>query len=310
MLFDNIIDVFQLYPLAWYGCAFLISLLIGSFLNVVIYRLPIMLERDWKAECEILLTEPLNSQKQDALAVQNLDESALNHQTSFNLVKPNSTCPHCQTAIKPWHNIPIFSWLALAGKCHSCKAPISIRYPLVELFTGLVGAYAAYHFGVSSLALWAMLFSFILICLCFIDLDTMLLPDQLTLSLIWLGLLANINGQFVDLKDAVIGAVAGYLVLWVVFQSFKLLTNKEGMGFGDFKLLAALGAWMGWQALPIVILLSSVVGAIIGISLIKFQNKDSQTAIPFGPYLAIAGFVAFYWRTEITQYYLQNWVYS
>ncbi|MCU4674351.1 A24 family peptidase [Catenovulum sp. 2E275] len=302
-MFDNLIEVFNLYPAVFYISAFVFSLLVGSFLNVVIYRLPIMLERDWKNECKLLLSDPLNEPDNDKIQQQ------IDQQPTFNLIKPNSSCPHCKTELKPWHNIPLLSWLALGGKCSHCKTAISVRYPLIELLTGLTGLFAAYQFGVSTLTLWAMLFSFILICLCFIDLDTMLLPDQLTLGLIWLGLMANLNGLFAALPDAVIGAVAGYSVLWIIFQGFKLLTGKEGMGFGDFKLLAALGAWMGWQALLVIILLSSVVGAVLGLILLKLQNKNSQTAIPFGPYLAVAGFIAFYWRQDIIEYYLQNWVY-
>mgnify|MGYP000294845110 CR=1 FL=1 len=303
MLFDNLVLTFQQYPLCWYISCFVFSLLIGSFLNVVIYRLPLMLERDWKNECRLLLTDPLSDQENNQV------QQEIEQQERFDLIKPNSTCPKCNTQIKPWHNIPLISWLLLGGKCSVCKNPISVRYPAIELLAGLAGLFSAYTFGVSEVAIWAMLFSFVLICLCFIDIDTMLLPDQLTLSLIWLGLLVNLDGQFVDLKDAVIGAVAGYSILWFIFHLFKILTGKEGMGFGDFKLLAALGAWMGWQALPVIILLSSVVGAIIGLSLLKLQNKDSQTAIPFGPYLAISGFIAFYWRDDIIEYYLQNWVY-
>ncbi|KMT66126.1 prepilin peptidase [Catenovulum maritimum] len=297
-MFENLISVFESNQWVWLASVFVFSLLVGSFLNVVIYRLPIMLERDWRKECEELLADELKGKK-----IKPADNE------NFNLIVPNSTCPKCKKAIKPWQNIPVLSWLFLRGKCANCQNPISIRYPIMELLTATLGLWAAYYYGVSSLTLWALIFTFILISLCFIDLDTMLLPDQLTLGLLWLGLLVNINHSFVSLEDAVIGAALGYMSLWSVFQLFKLITGKEGMGFGDFKLLAALGAWMGWQALPVIIILSSLVGAVIGIAMLKLQQKDSQQAIPFGPYLAVAGLIAFYWRSDITQYYLQTWVY-
>ncbi|MBU2979400.1 A24 family peptidase [Alteromonas sp. C1M14] len=273
---------------------FIFSLLVGSFLNVVIYRLPIMMERAWQAEYQGYFHS---------------DDTAAPSTPSppFNLVKPDSTCPHCQHKIRAWENIPVISYLFLGGKCANCKAPISIRYPLVELFTALVATFTAWHFGATSQGVWAVLIVFILIALLFIDLDKMLLPDQLTLPLLWIGLLLSTQSVFVNPVDAIIGAAAGYLSLWSVYWAFKLLTGKEGMGYGDFKLLAALGAFTGWQGLPIIILLSSVVGAFVGIVIMITQRKDQSVAIPFGPYLAVAGYLTLLYKTPITEMYLA-WV--
>ena len=293
---QDIFSYFQHYPVAWVIFVALFSLLVGSFLNVVIYRLPIMLERDWKRECQLLFEE-----EGIKLPVEIPNDR-------FNLVFPHSHCPSCKSPVKPWQNIPVLSYLLQKGKCTNCQTSISLRYPFIEILTAIAGAVAAIQFGCSEQTLWALLFSYLLISMCFIDLDTMLLPDQLTLSMLWLGLLANLAGAFVPLQDAVIGAVAGYMILWTIFQSFKLLTGKEGMGFGDFKLLAALGAWMGWQSLLIIVLLSSVVGAVAGIIILKLQEKDQQQAIPFGPYLAIAGWIAFYWHEQIVEFYMNTWV--
>ncbi|NTS76573.1 prepilin peptidase [Catenovulum sp. SM1970] len=298
-MFDNIFTLFLENPSLWLGFVFIFSLLVGSFLNVVIHRLPIMLEREWFCECRDLLADELNNKGKDNQKKQ---------QETYNLVLPNSTCPKCKSSIKPWQNIPIISWLVLRGKCANCDNPISVRYPLVELLTGLAGAFAAWHFGFGLAAIAALIFTFMLISLTFIDLDKMLLPDQITLPLLWLGLLININSTFVTLESAVIGAALGYLSLWSIFWLFKLITGKEGMGYGDFKLLAALGAWMGYQALLPIILISSFVGAILGILIMKFQNEGESKPIPFGPYLAIAGWIAFYWRDDLTQYYLANFV--
>lgn len=297
-MFDELLQLYQQHNWLWLGTVFIFSLMVGSFLNVVIYRVPVMLERSWRNECQILLADELKKTPH------------AKSEKPFNLFVPNSTCPHCKTAIKPWHNLPIIGWLMLAGKCAQCKTNIPIRYPIIELMTGLLGLFAATQLSFTSLTLWALVFTFVLICLCFIDLDTMLLPDQMTIGLLWLGLIANLNANFVPIEDAIIGAIAGYLSLWSVFQTFKLLTGKEGMGFGDFKLLAALGAWMGWQALPVIILLSSIVGAVIGIIMLKAQKKGNQHPIPFGPYLVIAGLIAFYWGDQITQFYLTHWVHA
>lgn len=265
--------------------------MIGSFLNVVIYRLPVMMERSWKADFQ---------------AHFNPDEQ-ITQTSSFNLVKPDSTCPKCQHKIRAWENIPVISWLLLRGKCSQCHNRISIRYPLVEIFTALCSVWIAWHYGYSISALAGLLLTWLLIALIFIDIDTMLLPDQLTLPLLWMGLLFSIVNPSVTSADSIIGASAGYLSLWSVYWAFKLLTGKEGMGYGDFKLLAALGAWIGWQYLPIVILLSSLVGAIIGICILTLQGKDKGQAIPFGPYLAIAGWLTLLYGDWIAAQYWQ-WV--
>lgn len=282
-------------PAFFIGFIFVLSLMVGSFLNVVIYRLPIMMERAWKAEIvEYSATQP------------DLGISTSKSETNtFNLVKPDSTCPKCQHKIRAWENIPLLSWLWLKGQCSQCKNPISIRYPLVELTTGLLSALVAWHFGFGLAGFTAVIATWLLIAMTFIDLDTMLLPDQLTLSLLWLGLLISINSPFVSSHDAIIGAAAGYLSLWSLYWAFKLLTGKEGMGYGDFKLLAALGAWVGWQHLPVVILFSSLVGAIVGITLIMVQGKDKSQPIPFGPYLAAAGFLTLLYGDWIVQQYWQ-----
>jgi leader peptidase (prepilin peptidase) / N-methyltransferase len=281
----------------FYAC--IISLLVGSFLNVVIHRLPRIMEREWKHDCCELLEVD-----------QQVDASK-----PYNLVTPNSHCPHCDAPVKPWQNIPIISYMFLRGKCANCSGPISVRYPLVELATGLLSGYIAWQWGATPQAMAAICLTWVLITLTMIDIDTQLLPDSLTLPLLWAGLILNsgaffggsLEGQglFVSLEDALWGAVAGYMVLWSVFWLFKILTGKEGMGFGDFKLLAALGAWMGWQALPLIIILSSLVGAVIGVAGILIMGRDKNIPIPFGPYLAIAGWIALLWGDMITQSYLQ-----
>lgn len=273
--------------LAFVFCALILGLLVGSFLNVVIHRLPIMMQRDWRAQAREFLELP--------------EEPT----TTLNLVLPHSHCPHCNHEIRPWENIPLVSWLALRGKCSSCKAPISKRYPLVELACGLLSGYVAWHFGFTWQAGAMLLLTWGLLAMSMIDVDHQLLPDSLVLPLLWLGLLVNLFGLFATLPDAVWGAVAGYLSLWSVYWLFKLVTGKEGMGYGDFKLLAMLGAWGGWQVLPLTILLSSVVGAVLGTIMLRVQKADSGTAIPFGPYLAIAGWIALLWGDRITSSYLQ-----
>ncbi|MFM5415281.1 prepilin peptidase [Aeromonas dhakensis] len=287
-----ITDVFHSLPWLYFSLVFLFSLMIGSFLNVVIHRLPIMLEREWQAEY-LSYFNP---------------ETQLQQEERYNLMVPRSACPHCDHAITAMENIPLLSWLWLKGRCRECHAPISPRYPLVELLTALLSLVVAATFPPSWGLLAALLLTWVLVALTFIDLDKMLLPDQLTLPLLWGGLLFNLAGGFVPLADAVIGAIAGYLVLWSLYWAFKLLTGKEGMGYGDFKLLAALGAWLGWQALPIVLLLSSLVGAIIGISLILLRNHHQNKPIPFGPYLAIAGWIALLWGDTITRWYLTTFL--
>ncbi|WP_334064408.1 prepilin peptidase [Alteromonas genovensis] len=302
---DAIITLSQLHPEFLYVFVFLVSLMVGSFLNVVIYRLPIMMERSWQEEYDSYFAE-VNSDE-DANAASTVDPalSALSTPSApFNLVKPDSTCPKCGHTIRVWENIPVLSYLFLKGKCANCKTGISPRYPLVELFTAIACTFTAYHFGPTSQAVWAILITYVLISLIFIDVDKMLLPDQLTLPLLWLGLLLSTSDVFVGTTDAIIGAAAGYLSLWSVYWLFKLVTGKEGMGYGDFKLLAALGAYTGWQGLPVIILLSSFVGAVIGIAIMMIQNKGKSLAIPFGPYLAVAGWLTLLYKDVIISTYL------
>ena len=263
-----------------------LGLLIGSFLNVVIHRIPKMLEQSWKQQChEMLEMDPPETQP-------------------ISLSKPNSTCPNCGHAIKPWENIPVISYLFLKGKCSDCKTGISIRYPIVEIVTALLSLVIVFYFGATYLSVALLFFTWTLISLTMIDADTQLLPDNMTLPLLWLGLIVNYFELIVPLGSAVWGAIWGYMALWLVYKGFKLLTGKEGMGYGDFKLLAALGAWLGWQMLPIVILLSSLVGAVIGISMVIIKGKDKNIPIPFGPYLAIAGWIAVLWGNEISRIWL------
>ena len=269
----------------------ILGLLVGSFLNVVIYRLPIMLERSWQQEYR------------DYFGDASADTPAPER---FNLMIPRSACPHCGHPISALENIPLVSWLWLRGRCRACQAPISARYPLVELLTGLATACVAWHFTPGWPLYGALGLTWTLIALTFIDLDKMLLPDQLTLPLLWAGLLLNLIGGLAPLQDAVIGAIAGYLILWSLYWTFKLLTGKEGMGYGDFKLLAALGAWLGWQSLPLILILSSMVGAVAGISLMLLRRHQQGNPIPFGPYLAMAGWIALLWGDAITRWYLQN----
>lgn len=264
----------------------LIGLMVGSFLNVVIHRLPKMMECSWQQQCAELRGEPA-------------PELA-----PYTLVAPRSACPNCQHTLRAWENIPVVSYLMLRGKCSACRAPISPRYPIIEAVTALLSAYAAWHFGYGLAAVGACALIWAQIALTAIDLDTQLLPDDITLPLIWAGLLLNLNGAFVPLPDALIGAVAGYLALWSVYWLFKLLTGKEGMGYGDFKLLAALGAWLGWQMLPLIIILSSLVGAVVGILLIVATKHGRNVPIPFGPYLAGGGLIALFWGQPLIQGYL------
>lgn len=295
----DFLSALQAYPLFGLACALVLGLLVGSFLNVVIYRLPKMMERDWEAQCKDFIA---NNHDVASLPQPNTQ------QEPFNLMVPASRCPHCGHKIKPWENVPVISYLLLRGKCSACKVGISVRYPIIELVTGLLSAAAVYYAGISWNGLAALVFTWALVALTMIDFDTYLLPDDITLPLLWLGLIVNSLGSFTDLNSALWGAIAGYLSLWSVYKLFKLLTGKEGMGYGDFKLLAALGAWMGWQMLPQIILLSSLVGAVIGISLIVIRGRDKNIPIPFGPYLAIAGWIAFVWGDTINQAYLKLFV--
>lgn len=281
-------------PALFVALAGILGLLVGSFLNVVIHRLPKMMENEWREQCAELLA-PID---------QAPGHSA--QKPTYNLVLPRSACPSCGHRISALENIPVVSYLALGGRCRGCKSKISARYPIVEAMTGLLSGLVAWHFGFGIAGLSALILLWGMIALTFIDADTQLLPDSITLPLLWLGLIVNSDSTFTDLRSAVLGAVFGYLALWSVYWLFKLATKKEGMGYGDFKLLAAIGAWLGWQVLPLVILLSSVVGAVIGIALIVLARMGRNIPLPFGPYLAMAGFIALLWGKPIMDSYLQG----
>ena len=305
------IQLFESSPTIWALFVFAFSLLVGSFLNVVIYRFPVMMERDWRSQCLDFIKNmkewiepsktPLNDESLKAL------ESSISPSSDkFTISVPRSACRHCQHKIAWYENIPVVSYLVLRGKCSGCKAGISLRYPIIELLTGLLAVYAAHRFGVTGQTIAVLIFTYVLIALTMIDFDHKLLPDDFTLPILWLGLIVNIDGMFCSLEDAVIGAAAGYLSLWSVFHLFKLLTGKEGMGYGDFKLLAALGAWLGWQLIPTMILLSSLVGAVVGISMILIRGHDKNIPIPFGPYIAAAGLIALYFGADLNTWYLAS----
>ena len=290
LFIDNLSMTFQSAPWLFYSSVLFFGLCVGSFLNVVAYRLPLMMERDWKNECrEYLELEPTE-----------VDEKLL----SMNLATPASACPACGHKLRFWENIPVISYLFLRAKCSSCGSNISIQYPTVELITGFASLIVAHTFGVSVQTLAALFFTWVLIALTLIDLKKQLLPDNMTLPLLWLGVFLSFYDLFTDLKSSIIGAMAGYLILWTVYQLFKLLTKKEGMGFGDFKLLAALGAWVGFSYLPQIILMSSVVGSVAGISMLIIGKTKQQQPIPFGPYLAVAGWIALLWGETINSTYL------
>lgn len=290
--------------MVFYIVALVLGLLIGSFLNVVIYRLPKMMHIAWDAECKDYLSSKEASLK-EGTETEGKTEEFSSPSEVFNLAVPNSTCPNCKSAIKPWQNIPVISYLFLKGSCANCKVAISPRYPIVEAVTGLLSLFVVYHFGASPQAYFGLILLWSLICLTMIDADHQLLPDSITLPLLWLGIIVNYMGTYASLEESVIGAIAGYLSLWSVYWGFKIATGKEGMGFGDFKLLAALGAWMGWQYLPLIIILSSFVGAVIGIGGILIMGRDKAKPMPFGPYLAIAGLIAFFWGDALIAKYLQ-----
>jgi len=281
-------------PTLFSALAGIIGLLVGSFLNVVIYRLPLMMQRGWRRECIEFL-------QLDAGTIQ--DE---NTEEPFNLVLPLSRCPGCKTPIKPYQNIPVISYLFLKGKCATCGCHISTRYPIIEALTALASIIVAWHFGYTPQAFFALILTWALIALIFIDVDHQLLPDSITLPLLWLGMCLSLFDLYTDAHASIIGAVAGYTVLWAVFHLFKLATGKEGMGYGDFKLLALFGAWLGWQYLPIIILLSSLVGAVVGVSMIIFVKHDHNVPIPFGPYLAAAGWIALLWGNDLNHLYLTS----
>lgn len=283
-----VIEFLQSSSPAFITTIIVLGLLVGSFLNVVIYRLPLMMEREWQTQCAELAG---NTPKE---------------LEPFTLSSPRSRCPKCDHAISALENIPVFSYLILGGKCKQCKTSISLRYPLIELLTGTLSGIVAFYFGFDWACLGALLLTWSLIALTFIDVDHQLLPDNITLPLLWLGIFFNLFNVYTSLQSSVIGAIAGYLSLWLVFHGFRLATGKEGMGYGDFKLLAALGAWIGWSYLPTIVLLSSLVGAVVGITLILFRQQHRDVPIPFGPYLAAAGWIALIWGGHINQSYL-NW---
>ncbi len=263
-----------------------IGLLVGSFLNVVIYRLPIMMQKKWRYDCF------------DYLQIENSDTVEI-----FNLALPKSACPHCKRSILARHNVPILSYLLLRGKCAKCHAPISLSYPFVELLTALASMVVAWHFGCNEQAMAGLVLTWSLIALSGIDLNHQLLPDVIVLPMVWLGLILSLFNVFIDSESSIIGAVAGYLTLWSVYHGFKLFTGKEGMGYGDFKLLAMLGAWIGWQYLGLIVLLSSLVGVMLGLTLISLNKQKRETPIPFGPYLAIAGWIALLWGDKLNAWY-------
>jgi leader peptidase (prepilin peptidase)/N-methyltransferase len=295
-------------PVIWIGLIAIFGLLIGSFLNVVIHRVPIMLEREWRTQAEEILR---GHQSDVAPAFNEKSDEAAAAPAKYNLFVPRSACPKCGTMITASQNIPVLSYLFLKGKCAKCGAKISARYPVVELITALLSAAVAWKFGFTWYTAAALLLTWTLIALTFIDFDTQLLPDNMTLPLMWLGLLVSLGASIpefglpVDTRSAIVGAVAGYLSLWSVYHLFKLLTGKEGMGYGDFKLFAALGAWMGWQMLPLIILLSAFTGAVVGITLIVARGRDKNIPIPFGPYLAAAGWIALMWGDKLVSSYLR-----
>ncbi len=291
--------MFQNEPEIFYAFIVILGLLIGSFLNVVIYRLPIMLKKGWQSDCEEFLEELNNSP-----SLKKENESL--KQETFNLSIPRSTCPHCGHKIPAIENIPVLSYLYLKGKCSNCKARISIRYPLIEILSALIAVLVAWKFGVTFSTVAMIGLSWALITLSMIDYDHQFLPDEITLPFLWLGLLFNAYFNVIPLFDAVLGAIAGYMVFWSLYQAFKLLTNKEGMGYGDFKLLALLGAWFGWQSLLMIILISSLTGAVIGITLIILKLQEKGKPIPFGPYLAIAGWIVLMWGENLKLFYFQN----
>ena len=289
-MFENVVTVFESTPWLFYLAVTLFGLSVGSFLNVVAYRLPLMMERDWKLECHEFL----------ALDKPELEPRLL----SMNLATPASACPNCGHKLRFWENVPVLGYTFLKGKCSSCGTKISMQYPLVEFITGAASIAVAYQFGVTLQTLFALIFTWVLISLTLIDLKKQLLPDSMTLPLLWLGILLSYFNLFTDLSSSVIGAMAGYLILWSVYHLFKLLTKKEGMGYGDFKLLAAMCAWTGFTYLPQMILVSSVVGSIAGISMLLIGKAKQQQPIPFGPYLAVAGWIALLWGETINNTYL------
>jgi leader peptidase (prepilin peptidase)/N-methyltransferase len=301
-LLNDLAALYSDNPGLFSGSVFVLGLVIGSFLNVVIYRLPIMLEREWRSQAAELL--PAAADPATAASPGTADP--------FTLSTPRSACPACKTPIKAWQNIPLISWLLLRGRCASCKAKISVRYPLVELTTGILSAWVAWHFGFGPSAVCSLAVTWALIALTGIDIDHQLLPDSITLPLIWAGLLAAVilgpvAGRSIPVSahDAIVGAISGYVSLWLVFHAFRLITGKEGMGYGDFKLFAALGAWLGWKLLPVIILLAAAAGAVLGIAMIALRGRDRSAPMPFGPYLAVAGWLAMLYGDVLVSGYLR-----
>jgi leader peptidase (prepilin peptidase) / N-methyltransferase len=298
----------QTSPALWIGVVFVFGLLVGSFLNVVIHRVPIMMERAWREEAAEILAAPAADGSVNRPDGQ---QGTPSKPAAFNLVTPRSACPKCGAQITAWQNIPVVSYLMLGGKCANCRTPISVRYPLVELATAVLSAVVAWQFGFGWQAVAALVLTWMLIGLAMIDFDRQWLPDTMTLPLMWLGLLLALFGSRsgpsvpVDLRSAVIGAAAGYLSLWSVNQAYQLIARRPGMGYGDFKLLAALGAWMGWQMLLPIILLSAVAGSVVGVGLIMVQGRDRRIPIPYGPFLAVAGWVAMLWGDSLVTWYLR-----
>jgi len=294
-VFDNLLALINSAPILFTS---IIGLLVGSFLNVVILRIPKRMLHEWTTQSEAWLNrdKPNNTEAK-------IDQPDT---TPPGIVKQGSHCPKCKAPIKPWHNIPLISYLLLMGKCANCKTPISIRYPFIELLTAALSVVVIHHFGITEQGGFALLITWALIALSFIDFDHQLLPDDIVLPLIWLGLLASLLPVFAEPKDAIIGAVAGYLSLWVVFQLFKIFTGKEGMGFGDFKLLSLFGAWLGWQYLPQIIIISTAAGSVIGITLMVLKLIKRENPIPFGPYIAVAGWIAMLWGSQINDAYLSH----
>jgi len=303
--------ILQSSPVLFAAMCGVLGLMVGSFLNVVIHRLPKMMEMEWRQQCAELSHGIADEQTAAEIChpgtpehISGTNQEPVPHRP-YNLIVPRSACPHCNHVISAWENIPIVSYLLLRGKCKGCGAAISPRYPIIEAVSGVLCAYAAWHFGFGWAAVGALLLVWALVALTAIDFDTQLLPDDITLPLLWAGLLFNLFGAFTSLPSAVLGAIIGYLALWSVYWLFKLATGKEGMGYGDFKLLAALGAWLGWQMLPLIILLSSLVGAVVGITLIVALKHGRNIPIPFGPYLAGGGLIALFWGQTLTHEYLQ-----
>lgn len=284
------LETFSLLPIEVHvALSALLGLMVGSFLNVIIFRLPKTIHHEWTTQC-----------------CEWLDKTPNEENAPPGIVFPASHCMHCKTPLKVWHNIPVISYLLLAGKCQFCGTAISLRYPFVELLTAILSAVVVYKLGFSIEAALALILTWALITLSFIDFDHQLLPDNITLPFMWFGLLISLRGIFATPENSIIGAIAGYMSLWTVFQLFKLFTGKEGMGYGDFKLLALFGAWFGWQALPMILLISTVAGSVLGISMILLRVIDKEKPIPFGPYLAIAGWISLLWGDQITQAYLRS----